>query len=138
MRREPARDVVTMSLDLDFGIDGENRDTKSAIFRPWRWIAGTGRPTGTVNWMFLETGEPVVRLRILGSVCFTPAKRVLYFPGFVSHTLIVYDKDSSPVDEREFEIDHFSLEPTGRRWHITNSNRDHIEKNARLSRSART
>jgi hypothetical protein len=46
-------DRFELNFPLTFGVAGASR-TSRALFAPWQRVAETGRPTGKVNFLFLD------------------------------------------------------------------------------------
>jgi hypothetical protein len=120
--------MLKVTVELPFGIPGSN-SVESPIFAAWRKIAASGEPpgkmtilladTGGVYRSWSQTGEPLSTapdepVRILGAACLTPGNRLLFFPGM---RRIAVAPGSSPATRR-FELDHLTLERSGR-WHMT-------------------
>src|SRR5204863_4418394 len=122
----------------EFGLYQRNpKGGDSLLFRSYRRLVETGAPTGRINYLFLHTGEPLPRVtakgfrlrrlrdalsirrwrapilrsfpRLLGTLCYTPGRMILFFPGFPATYLGHYNVQGKTA--KPFAIDHFSLEP---------------------------
>lgn len=88
-----------------------------------RALAGVlrdGRPIRGGSQLFVQSPDEVdeIRYRWLGVFILSHAGRLLYFPGVYGRGLRYY-RGSILVAERDFAIDHISLEPDRTRWHAT-------------------
>jgi hypothetical protein len=151
-------DHATLLLDRrwSFGLYDQNTDVDSRLFRPYYRIVESGGPIGTLNYLFLRTGEPLPRnasrgfrlqklwndfsptrhnpiyrtlMRLLGTLCYSPRGMLLYFPGYRGTFITGYDRKFEPINRREpFMVDHFSLEPNFARWHMTATDRSRVQR----------
>ena len=114
----------TISLELSF--DGIKLDRKeesilaanSALFRPLRQLAEEGKPIGTINYIFYK--EKVAHY-VLGSLCYSPGGRVLFYPGIRDRVVrwVTKQGESPPVSVKDILIDHLTLDGNLKRGHIT-------------------
>jgi hypothetical protein len=125
-----------VNIKFDHGIEGGNEKQRSVIFRPFNRIIEQGKPTGYVKFLFLNTEKkdwdftelkdtkkiPAQTLRVFGVLCHTEGGKILFYPGFTSTYLLKYrDRDKPTRNIPKINIDHFSLERSLNRWHITHS-----------------
>lgn len=91
----------------------------SALVRPLRQLFQEGKPIGRINYVFYEEDNLYY---VLGSLCYSPAARILYFPGIEDRSIQRwYEGDSGTLEEGNIGgiIDHFTLEPNLQDGHIT-------------------
>lgn len=116
--------LVNVNLPFDFGLDADNTNPRSALFRPWRRLAETGNPTGKVNYIFVQFHGQVWTV---GSLCHSPRGLLLFFPGFEKGNVTTWmANEPASKTYKRFQVDHFSLEKTLDRWHLTNARSEHI------------
>lgn len=108
--------IIDFELPIGEG-DAEDLLSESALAGPFRKLFNEGKPIGTINYVFFEHGQ---RHYVLGSLCYTPAKRILFFPAFNKRNLAWYTTDKGRYDARNMNaiIEHFTLEPKLDDWHI--------------------
>ena len=104
---------------IRFG-EGKSTNEESALTRPFRRLFNTGKPIGKINYIFFKGNRWPTR--ILGALCFTPGKRLLFFPG-LNHRKINW-KISHKGKKVSFFfnlglLDHFTLEKDFKKWHVT-------------------
>jgi len=136
---------LVFSRRWPFGVYEHQENQDSLLFRPYRRLGETGAPMGTLNHLFLPTGEPFPRtvtkglrllrlwdtisparrhpilrttVRLLGTLCYSDGGMILYFPGYHAWQP---GKGGIP-----FLVDHFSLEPGLDRWHITGVDKSRV------------
>lgn len=111
--------IIELSFEFPFGADGENSSTDSCLFRLYSMLANSGKPVGTINYISYDPRDG--RMFILGSLCYSPRRHLLFFPGFSADLIETFNEHSDrPIISRyNFPIDHFTLEPSFTRWHIT-------------------
>jgi hypothetical protein len=76
--------VVTWKNEGGFG-QGNSNDSLCALTRPYRQLFEEGKPVGKVNKLFLKIGKQPSF--IVGSLCFTPHGRILFYPGLVGRNV---------------------------------------------------
>jgi hypothetical protein len=109
--------IVDLKFELPLGADKESNNEQSALFRPLRQLVKHGKPIGNINYLFLKTEGDY---RVLGSVCFSPGKQLVFFPGIQGTYMKAYDGKSKLLANYDpFLVDHFTLEPKFKKWHIT-------------------
>lgn len=137
--------VVNISFKYGLPIFNPNEE-KSVIFRPFQRIIKNGKETGYISYIFLNTfdnsrsyAENEIDLmneftisqefqaqtfpektKVLGCICHTKGNKILFYPSFPTSYLTKFKDRNKP--ERHIEnitIDHFSLEPSFEKWHIT-------------------
>jgi len=111
--------TITLSFSQGFG-RGKSRSMSSALARPMRQLFEKGRPIGRFNYVF-HTNDVC---SILGSLCYTPGGRVLFFPGLTSRKLI-WSKHRGPTPITKATsnelVDHITLDKNFRNVHVTTS-----------------
>lgn len=137
-----------VNIDVDVGLPTFNLNEKSVIFRPFQRIIKKGRETGYISYIFLNThaksltcsknevdniGDfllseefqariPPEDIKVLGCICYTKGKKILFYPSYATSYLTKFkDRDKPERHEENISIDHFSLEPSFEKWHITHS-----------------
>jgi len=110
------RNTFAATLSLGFGI-GKSQDNSSALVRPFRILIDEGKPVGKISHLFLMSDSSYV----LGAVCLTPARRLLFFPGLVSRTPQWYMKGQSDLLKMKSGcyVDHLTLEAGLESLHVT-------------------
>jgi hypothetical protein len=102
----------------------------SALVRPFRRVLETGKPIGTINYIFYQEKDDYF---VLGAFVYSDRQRVIFFPGTVDRRVTI-----SPTGEEVLEkgilqhVDHLSLESTLRTCHLTLFEKESI--NARYSK----
>ncbi|TSA42732.1 hypothetical protein D4R54_02150 [archaeon] len=92
----------------------------SAIGRPFRQLFDTGNPVGRINYLFFQ--PPDGPRRTLGALCYTPWKRVLFFPGLATRRVPWYtghDGKTQLTAKTDESLDHITLEANFDTWHAT-------------------
>jgi hypothetical protein len=123
------RDTITFKLSFKPNMwqrllrnkigEGKNDNNYSALTRPFRQLIATGKPIGKINYIFFKGNRWPTR--VLGTLCFTPGGRFLFFPGLTDRKInwsISGGKKFSFFFNYGF-IDHFTLEENLREWHTT-------------------
>jgi len=147
-------DTLVLTRVWPFGLYKTDTNEDGLLFRPYRRIATTGGPTGTLNYAVIQTDEPLPKPiekgfwrervydrilpwrrgpihrtipRLLGSFCYT-GRMILFFPGFRGTYLTGFDKHDQRDNRRtDFLTDHFSLEPNFDRWHVTSFRNEYVK-----------
>jgi hypothetical protein len=109
--------VVTWKNEGGFG-HGKSNDPLCALARPYRQLFEEGKPVGKVNRLFLKIGE--TPSFIVGSLCFTPNARILFYPGLVDR-LVNWECTNNQLNKVKTRglIDHITLENDFQNWHFT-------------------
>lgn len=103
---------------VKFG-EGKVVSISCALARPYKQLFENGKPIGRINYVFFKVGR--WPSHVLGSLCFTPGHRLLFYPGLTERTVNWrYSK------ERGFQsvkstgtADHLTVEEGFQRWHMT-------------------
>ena len=112
-------DVIEFTISLKGGFGtGEDRSRESALARPFRPLAEYGKPVGRVNFIFTDPeGLPS---SVVGSLCFTPGNRLLFYPGLATRKMSWYTEGGEKrLGPSASVIDHLTLESDFRTWHFT-------------------
>jgi hypothetical protein len=117
-----SQDEIEITLLIPQGTDSSLRDLQllSVFGRPFRRLKDTGKPPGTLNYIFFK--PPTGPLRALGALGYTPNERVLFYPGILTRHVPWYTTgdDRIPLTAQDNEsLDHISLEPDLQSWHAT-------------------
>ncbi len=97
----------------------------NALIRPYRFLITKRKDIGKVKYLFYRENESP--FRIFGSLCHSAGKRLLFFPGLIARKLIWNTKlKNSPLPQGI--IDHFTIEPNFKTWHVTTLLNDKKEK----------
>lgn len=116
-------------------LNGKGRSTSldSALARPFRKFIQEGKPAGKINHVFYEDAGAKV---ILGSMCYSPGSRIIFFPGIIERK-IAWESSVVKLAKRG-PLDHITLEPDLQTWHITsitNGKKDKQRLPTRIVRS---
>lgn len=135
-----------VNIEFKLGLSTSNPNDDSVIFKPFKRIIESGKETGHVSYMFLNTDDengvsveneictidellkseefqakiPPDKIKVLGCICHTKGGQILFYPSFTTSYFTKFKNRDQP--ERHIEkinIDHFSLEPSFKKWHIT-------------------
>ncbi len=108
--------TIVQRMELPFG-RGTCNDQSSSLLRPFRRLAEQGKPTGHINYLFLKLME---RYYVIGSLCYTPRKMLLFFPGLLNRRPVWQGQGK----QIEFQgsasdtfLDHLTLESDQSHWH---------------------
>ena len=120
--------AITLSFSQGFGY-GKSKSMSSALARPMKQLFEKGKPIGRFNYVFYKNDV----CSILGSLCYTPGGRVLFFPGLTSRKLIWSKrKGPTPITKATSNelVDHITLDKNFRNVHVTtlfaNGTKKHI------------
>ena len=112
----PKLDNVSVTISIPIG-SGSSADPNLSLLRPLRQIAQTGRPTGTINYVFLRHGDASYTL---GALCYSPGLRLLFFPG-LRDRVPAWRRAEGKTDQfartQDEELDHLTVEPNLESWH---------------------
>ena len=116
----PMMDTIEFTITLSGGFgEGVNQSQESALARPFRPLREEGKPVGKVNFLFTDPlGFPS---SVVGSLCFSPGNRLLFYPALESRNISWYTRGDGPkeIGPEGSIIDHLTLEPGFERWHLT-------------------
>ena len=106
-----------LSLTLSFPELGyeDSSNSDSALIRPYLRLLEYGNPTGKINYLFYKSDE---RTYVLGSLCLSPERHLLFFPGIIGTRVILEASDKGKTEKIK-NIDHFTLNNNFNDWHIT-------------------
>ena len=114
--------ILTRPLNLFINLEqygsGEFKDNTSAIARPWRRLFQDGIDPGIISYLVIVQCSqlPV----IIGCICETPGKRLLFFPGCKGRNLNArFARKRNSHSLLQGTVDHITLETTNHRRHIT-------------------
>jgi hypothetical protein len=132
------RDNVIV-LTLEFGglprgkqaADPETVLPGVSLLRPFQRIAESGKPTGTINYVFFHGNDSYYTA---GSLAYSPESLLVFFPGLTTRSIGWFKgKRETLHKERSLGlIDHLTLEPGRKRGHIRTSTREKIYHKTRL------
>jgi len=113
------------TIEVTFGLLGTNSLTgnlalSSALGRPLKRLFDTGKPIGRINWLFFQ--PPTGPLRTLGTLCYTPGKQVLFYPGLNVRRIPWYTRGNKKIDlvtKPDESLDHITLKKDLNKWHAT-------------------
>jgi len=111
------RDYVTIQLELPMG-QGTSDDQWLSLVRPFRRLATQGRPIGRINYIFFNIEGQHYNV---GSLCYTPGNRVLFFPGLRSRPPQWQGWRNRRIEIEVCpgdQLDHVTLEPELTNWHM--------------------
>ncbi len=97
---------------------GKSTSISCALARPYRQLIEEGKPIGRINYVFFRIGgQPS---HILGTLCFTPGKRLLFYPGLIERKANwSFSKNTFQSIKSTGFVDHITIEPGFRSWHMT-------------------
>ena len=123
---ESQDDLVSVKVGFAGFGTGKVRNDTSALVRPFTMLIEGGKPIGRINYLFYRSDTSFV----LGTLCFTPGRRLLFFPGLVGRTPTWYSKGTivHPVRERDRLIDHLTMEANLDSFHATTLRSDGTKK----------
>jgi len=113
-------DEIELTLEFD-GLPFAAPETDSpsiSLLRPFRRIAQSGKPTGRINYVFFQEGNSLYNL---GALCYSPKKRLLFFPGLTYRSIQWFRAPDRTLREQDLLgiFDHLTLMPDFKRGHIT-------------------
>ncbi len=115
MEETTGRHTYIITHNFGFGV-GKTQDASSALIRPFRVLVVEGRPFKWISHLFLKSDNYYV----LGALCLTASRRLLFYPGLVTRTpqWYVHRSKLSKIDSGCF-IDHLTLEANLNSLHVT-------------------
>jgi len=123
-----ASDRHTVSITWNSGGLGAGRSVNriSALVRPFRLLLDEGKPIGGINYLFYQSDKT----RVLGALCFTPYRRLLFFPGITKRNprWITEGATLRTIGQTNELIDHLTLDPDFNSWHVTMLGLDNSRK----------
>lgn len=124
-------DKIELTQELPFAPVGESTSSDSCLFRVYSKLVKSGKPAGKLNYIFYSPQDSRTftcspqdnKTFTLGTLCYTPGRQLLFFPGFTADAIHTFaEHDPRPLlSKSNFPIDHFTLEKSHRRWHITST-----------------
>lgn len=123
------QNIISISLKLEDIGQGIKTGIANALVRPYRVLINEERKVGRVSYVFYQ--ENNVFYRIFGSFCYAPSGRLLFFHGLKRKQLL-WDSADMVRSMPTKDIDHFTIEPDWKSWHITTLEK-HKEKDKRIS-----
>src|SRR5208282_3995476 len=117
-------DVLEISFKLPIGkgtVSGQDARSCS-LGRALNILFEFGKPIGRINCIFFKPQSGP--LRTLGTLCHTPGRQVLFFPGIPIRRLSWFTRREDKTKRPELPplvqyLDHITLEPDFSRWHAT-------------------
>lgn len=111
MNNEITLNLEQVLIDAELG---ESTSLDSALARPFRVLTEKGKKVGRMNHIFFTTGG---HSYIFGTLCNSSGGRLLFFPG-LSGRKVKWDSTVQSVTN-EGMLDHITLEPKLKNWHLT-------------------
>jgi hypothetical protein len=117
----PEREVVQLEMHARGGVPGVDESPDNPLARATRRLLEDGQRFVSFMPTTLAPAEPGAALRWFGAFVLTEAGRVLFFPGLDQP----YDRiagglgDGRGRFDRALQVDHATLEPDRRSWHLT-------------------
>jgi hypothetical protein len=117
--------IIQIKHEFEFGESGINKEIDSALFRPLRVLTNEGKPIGHYQYLFFHNKQRIHNCKsnflVLGSFVYSTGKQILFFPGILGRHFTIYNSDGTieRKEENLNKIDHISLEPSQKRWHVT-------------------
>lgn len=111
---------LSLTYEVDLGVPGVDHDPTHPLSRAMDDAIQGGRLPGRLTNCFFayHAAEGQSHLRWLGVFGCTPTGRVLFFPGYFLR-LLNYAHGKSQQRVNAFDIDHITLEPGLKKWHLT-------------------
>jgi len=115
VRKATGRHTFIVTCSFEFGV-GKTQDESSALIRPFRVLVIEGRPFEWISHLFLKSDN----FYVLGALCLTMNKRLLFYPGLIARTpqWYVIRSKLSKIESGCF-IDHLTLEANLKSLHVT-------------------
>lgn len=110
------QEVLQVSINQEFpdGEPGCSNALDSALARPYRVLIEQGRSTGRINHVFYSDST---HSYILGSLCNADSGRLIFFPGVLGRK-VAWDTQKGKLPAGAM-MDHITLEPDFKSWHLT-------------------
>lgn len=119
-------DIVNITQKFTGVEKGVSTSLDSSMARPFRVLIEEGKNTGNINHVFFKD---LKYNYVVGSLCYSKTKRLIFFPGIISRKLL-WDSDKGDINDSGI-VDHLTIEPNLKNWHITifNNGEKDITKN---------
>jgi hypothetical protein len=115
-----SKDLLTITFTAHTGTPGTDTDPHNPLARALNRLLKSGKPFGRIHACYFDPLPMGAGLRWLGIFMYSEGDRVIYFPGLPepqSQTLT--SRGTGPIERRQFQVDHLSLEADRRDWHLT-------------------
>jgi hypothetical protein len=124
-------DTVKITWKMDRGSENEDTSVANPLSRSLNRLLGDGQPFKRfIQCFWAETplAEELQNYKLWWLGVFIQGKRVMYFPGLKKTKQHVQAYKGNDLKwDREFDVDHISLEEDHRHWHITSQkSKDHL------------
>jgi hypothetical protein len=97
---------------------GKTTSMSCALARPYKQLFESGKPIGRINYVFFKVNK--WPSHVLGSLCFTPGHRLLFYPGLMERKVNwLYSKNTFQNIKSTGFVDHLTLEKDFASWHMT-------------------
>jgi hypothetical protein len=114
--------VIPLRLyeDLENYGSGELEDSQSAIARPYRRLFEDGIDPGSISYVLIHCAS-IERYKLLGALCETVGRRLLFFPsGRIRRLSSRFKRESaSRPTSLDGIVDHITFETNNRKRHLT-------------------
>jgi hypothetical protein len=121
-------DTLKLTWSMEIGAPGTDDSPDNPFSRAVARLFREGKPFPRLTKCFFKGSNDVPRW--LGVIVHSAGDRILFFPGYsTTPTAIRSFVDNTEVWNREFVLDHVSLESDLKTWHVTSPNSaDHLGK----------
>jgi hypothetical protein len=123
--QKPPREKISviplrLHVDLENYGSGEIEDSQSAIARPYRRLFEEGIDPGSISYVLIHCTS-IERYKLLGALCETVGRRILFFPsGRIRRLTSRFNRESaSPPSNLDGIVDHITFETNNYRRHLT-------------------
>jgi hypothetical protein len=118
--REKDQYAVDFAMSLPGVGQGESTNELSALVRPFRRTLLQGASVGSIAYLFAR--NQMNDVRVLGTLCYTPGKQVLFFPGLLNRRItcqVIHQKTRYITTGADEYLDHITVDKEGKKWHYT-------------------
>jgi hypothetical protein len=117
---EDTFDKLEITFTEHTGAPGTDSDPHNPLARALSRLLKTGKPFGWIHACYFNPLPMAKGLRWLGIFMYSEGDRVIYFPGLREPQAQTFtSRGSEPIQRRQFQVDHLSLEADRRDWHLT-------------------
>lgn len=114
-------DRLDLNWSFEFGLTADEPAGPLVLLRALRGIISEGRPQGSLRLLFFKPNLGRPEVFWLGILMLTAGDRVVFFPAGEITGFDMFHR-ATPRRARGFPVDHLTLEPDRRGWHLTGTN----------------
>lgn len=128
MRSEHDNDCLVLTYNLSMGLEGKDESSDNPLSRATKGVFHSGKPSWRICQCFFRGSDEM--LRWFGVFVHSQGERILFFPGYkaINDHVHVFGNSHSKEWNQPFVIDHLTLEPDRKTWHLTSPGSGHIGK----------